>query len=34
MIGRDHNFEGIVEGNGTGFTYFVTLAQEQNDACL
>jgi hypothetical protein len=34
VINQDHNFEGIVEGNGSGYTYFVTVAQETSDACL
>jgi hypothetical protein len=34
MINRDHVFEGIVEGIGTGFVYYVTSAQDQSDACL
>lgn len=34
VINRDHNFTGIVEGNGSGYVYFVTDAQETSDACL
>lgn len=34
VLNRDHNFEGIVEGDGTGFSYYVNTAQEQSDACL
>jgi hypothetical protein len=34
VINEDHYFEGILEGSGSSFTYFVTVAQEQNDACL
>ena len=34
VIGQDHNFSGIVEGEVSGYNYFVVEAQEQNDACL
>lgn len=34
IIGRDHNFLGIVEGNGSGYVYLVTDIQETSDACL
>lgn len=34
VIGDDHNFTGIVEGAGSGFTYYVVEAQAQSDACL
>jgi hypothetical protein len=33
-IGSDHTFEGIVEGEGTGFTFYVNTANRQSDACL
>ena len=32
--GRYHVFDGIVEGFGTGFVYYVTTASEQSDICL
>jgi len=34
VLGQDHNFVGIVEGAGVSFTYFVTDAITQSDACL
>jgi hypothetical protein len=34
ILTQDHNFLGIVEGNGSGYTYYVTEAQETSDACL
>ena len=35
VINRDHNFTGVLEGNGaSAYTYFVLDANEQSDACL
>lgn len=34
VLNEDHFFQGIVEGAGTGFTYYVNGATEQSDACL
>lgn len=32
--GQYHAFEGVLEGVGTGFVYYVTTATEQSDICL
>jgi hypothetical protein len=34
VIGEDFNYAGIVEGNGSGYVYYVNDAQETSDACL
>ncbi len=34
VIGQDHTFRGIVEGEVGGYNYFVTEAMNQSDACL